>query len=700
MFRRNFHRLTVSFVLGLFAPGTLGAQWVQTNGPYFYSYPTVNDFAGSGANVFAATDSGLVFSPDAGNHWSSLHYGLTNFAVFGVAICGPYVFAGSIRWGVLRSSDNGTDWTEVNEGLASAEVHRFAVSDTNIFVIGIDGGVYFSSNYGTTWKDVSTGLPNRNVSCLAVKGADVFAGTRYPGGVFRTTDNGSTWTTIIPGEGWNTYIPYLAVTESNIFLLRGYALYRAAIDGSDMTYLPVPSPQTMALKGTDLYIGTHLNGIYKSTDAGVSWTSVSNGLGLGAESLISLFCSGSNIYAGTWSEGIFLSKNEGELWEEANDGLQQSVRKLNRVSSLTVTGTDLYAATNGGIARTTDNGLTWTTMNNGLSTRDVVALTVDGTDIFAGTYDGGVFLSTNRGSTWNAVNTGLLSLAAWDIAVSGTNLFAATYGGGVFLSTNKGLTWTAVNTGLTSLYLRSVAAKDTSLFVGDDMVSISTNNGANWQPANAGLPDEFIPLIEAIGPGLFAGVGYSGLYRSADNGTNWTAANAGIENVRVFALVSSGTNLFAGAYYAGVFLSTDNGISWNAVNAGLTGTQTRALAVLGEYLFTGGDDGPVSRRPLSEMITNVSTPDDIVPTTVTLAQNYPNPFNPSTTIRFGLPARSHITLTVYNTLGQEVATLVQGEKEAGYHEVKFDGTGLSSGVYFYRMTAGDYVATKKLLILK
>lgn len=79
---------------------------------------------------------------------------------------------------------------------------------------------------------------------------------------------------------------------------------------------------------------------------------------------------------------------------------------------------------------------------------------------------------------------------------------------------------------------------------------------------------------------------------------------------------------------------------------------------------------------------------------------FPNPFNPSTTIRYGLPQRSHVLLAVFNTLGQQVAILVQGEKEAGYHEVQFDGTGLSSGVYFYRMQAGDYVATKKLLLLK
>jgi hypothetical protein len=89
-----------------------------------------------------------------------------------------------------------------------------------------------------------------------------------------------------------------------------------------------------------------------------------------------------------------------------------------------------------------------------------------------------------------------------------------------------------------------------------------------------------------------------------------------------------------------------------------------------------------------------------VPETFELSQNYPNPFNPSTTIRYGLPSRSHVTLTVFNTLGQEVATIVQGEQEAGFHEAVFDASGLASGVYLYRMTAGSYVETRKLALVR
>jgi hypothetical protein len=89
-----------------------------------------------------------------------------------------------------------------------------------------------------------------------------------------------------------------------------------------------------------------------------------------------------------------------------------------------------------------------------------------------------------------------------------------------------------------------------------------------------------------------------------------------------------------------------------------------------------------------------------LPERYVLEQNYPNPFNPATTIRYGLPTRAHVTLSVFNTLGQQVATLVQGEQEAGNHEVRFDATNLASGVYFYRLQTGDFVQSKRLLLLR
>jgi parallel beta-helix repeat protein len=92
--------------------------------------------------------------------------------------------------------------------------------------------------------------------------------------------------------------------------------------------------------------------------------------------------------------------------------------------------------------------------------------------------------------------------------------------------------------------------------------------------------------------------------------------------------------------------------------------------------------------------------DAVRPTVYALSQNYPNPFNPSTTIKFELPRTSHVSLTVYDMLGRQVSALVNEKRDAGVHDVKFDGSSLASGVYLYRLTAGNFVQTRKLVLLK
>ena len=102
----------------------------------------------------------------------------------------------------------------------------------------------------------------------------------------------------------------------------------------------------------------------------------------------------------------------------------------------------------------------------------------------------------------------------------------------------------------------------------------------------------------------------------------------------------------------------------------------------------------------TQFVTSAEGNGSTTPVQFALEQNYPNPFNPSTTIRYALPQRSEVTLAVYNTLGQRVALLARGGQEMGRYEVKFDGSGLASGVYFYRIEAGPFVMTRKILLLR
>ncbi|MCX6173829.1 MAG: T9SS type A sorting domain-containing protein [Ignavibacteriales bacterium] len=99
------------------------------------------------------------------------------------------------------------------------------------------------------------------------------------------------------------------------------------------------------------------------------------------------------------------------------------------------------------------------------------------------------------------------------------------------------------------------------------------------------------------------------------------------------------------------------------------------------------------------LLTDVSK-DEVVPTEFKLYQNYPNPFNPNTKINFTLTRSSHVSLKVYNLLGQEKAQLINKELSVGYHEVSFDGSAFPSGVYLYRIKTGDFIQSKKMILLK
>ena len=83
-----------------------------------------------------------------------------------------------------------------------------------------------------------------------------------------------------------------------------------------------------------------------------------------------------------------------------------------------------------------------------------------------------------------------------------------------------------------------------------------------------------------------------------------------------------------------------------------------------------------------------------------LAQNYPNPFNPITRIRYQIPEPSLVTVKVYDVLGNEIASLLREEKIAGSYEIEFNGSSLTSGIYYYRITAGSFSQTKKMILLK
>jgi photosystem II stability/assembly factor-like uncharacterized protein len=371
------------------------------------------------------------------------------------------------------------------------------------------------------------------------------------------------------------------------------------------------------------------------------------------------------------------------------------------------------AGTGLGVFRTTDGGDRWTSVNNGLTNPYIRVLAVSGTSHIAGT-GGGVFHSTDNGTNWAPVSSGLTDTSIGALAVSGSVTFAGTESGGIYRSTDYGKNWSVANNRVVNsawVAALAVPSSGTKLFAGTDAgVFLSTDSGATWTATGAtGNP---IWALAVSGTSLFAGTS-GGVFSSTNDGTDWTAVNNGL-NTRslLHSFAVSGSNLFAGTWGGGVFFSSDNGTNWSAVNDGIVpnNVMINALVAPGANVFAGTRSDPFSnfsvtnggvyKRPLSEIVSGVRVSRNQVPALFRLEQNYPNPFNPSTMIRYGLLHRAHVTLSVFNTLGQQVATLVDENEEAGYHDVHFDGSGLASGVYFYRLQAGNLMQIRRLVLLR
>jgi len=152
-------------------------------------------------------------------------------------------------------------------------------------------------------------------------------------------------------------------------------------------------------------------------------------------------------------------------------------------------------------------------------------------------------------------------------------------------------------------------------------------------------------------------------------------------------------------------LNTQSDIHKKTVLPNFLNSNNTIVSTVGES-FIGKSSNIVNQNQIGfwysyqqTTITDVEN-EETIPTVFKLEQNYPNPFNPSTRIKFAVPEKSNVLIKVYDILGSEVATLVNKEMDAGWYENNFNAAGLSSGVYLFRMEAGSYVSTKKMIYLR
>jgi hypothetical protein len=377
-------------------------------------------------------------------------------------------------------------------------------------------------------------------------------------------------------------------------------------------------------------------------------------------------------------------------WTLVNNGMVPGNRALvSDGSSVFAAGGNVYNSTNFGAFWTQCGTISW-----------IYSLAVSGNNVYSGTWENSqprFYMSTNYGTSWTLT----LGYLVYSLATNGNNIYAGTATDGVFLSTNSGTSWSQAE--LNNRTILSLAVSGNYVFAGtdNDGVYITTNSGINW--THSTLVNRDVNALAIIGNIVYAGTGQMyGVYKSTNMGASWSLS--ALNNRTVYSLAAYGNNVFAGTSQSGVYVSSNSGTSWTQRNDGLSALTIRALCISGNYIFAGEDVYGVYRRPLGELV-GIHQVSGEVPDKFSLGQNYPNPFNPATKIRFSIPSvgQRHafdLRLTVYDILGREIAVLVNEQLSPGTYEVDWDASDFPSGVYYYRLAAGDYTETKKMILIK
>lgn len=301
-----------------------------------------------------------------------------------------------------------------------------------------------------------------------------------------------------------------------------------------------------------------------------------------------------NLYAGT-DIGVFRSTDDGESWNMRSEGLPRA-----RVHEFHFIGATLFAATNQGVFISTNEGTSWSNRSTGLPNSAVSSFTSMGSILFAATLGGGVYRSNDFGTTWHAVNNGLPNTDLHSIVVSGSNLIVGSSGYGPYVSSDSGASWSSVDSNVSAVYVTCFAVVNDMVFMGSSNKSLfrSSDNGMNWTVVKTFLPSYSIRTLGVSGSTLFLALfdndmvydsAYTVLYRSTDFGERWKPAN--MKNVDINVITFKDSSLFLGTIDHGIYRSTDNASPWLRKSYGLQRLPVTSIAVVDSHVFAGTKGG-------------------------------------------------------------------------------------------------------------
>ncbi len=750
-------------VLGGLSPLAADPNSWETNGPFNARVITIEIHPNNNRFIFSGTIEGGVYkSENGGLSWQHVDDSILEKTTRVIKFhpCAPdTVFLTTVR-GIFRSNDCGLTWSRLDLPFGDQnEYTNFAINPFNpqIMMAGSWGYILKSTDGGNYWDLLDIPYHIEDMEFDPFDSNTVYAATHAAAtgkSVIKSTDLGVTWQIIggnLDSISYSTdldvdpYRPgwlYLSRSASNPSYIRCVSkttnggAYWIDITPPGLTHGDAVSITISHSDSNTIYLCTNGDGLFRSRDGGLSWARINEGLYGNRFACVVEDTVSDLLYLGTYFEGIYRSTDGGDSWEKISQGINQTDCTSMAINSRN--NDSVYVATLAGLYFSSDGCQNWRFIDPRPTGLYVIptCLLIDKYHpevIFVGYsgYDflgrGGIIKSTNGGTTWLSVSHGLpINVSAIKLVpiYEGFSLryllMAASHG--LFKSDSQGDNWGQLPTPFPENFF--IDRFEVSQVNSELMFAIvstytegtigyrSTDGGASWQrltnyPAG-GRPLDFV--CDPVDPNIVYanwGIGL-GIFRSTDRGESWTDINNNLPRHPRFYYVSgiavnslNPQNIIAVSFERGFYFSNDCGQSWQELNEGLSPYIgiTEAMFAPNDttkiYLFTHG----FSVWSITRTTTSIDD-DSSLPKHITLHPNYPNPFNTTTVIGFSLPKAMPVSLDIYDILGRKVVRLFEGTSSPGEHSIPWDASGMSSGIYFYRLTAGDDVRVGQALLMK
>lgn len=663
---------------------------------------------------YAAGDYGTILkTSNGGSSWQQI-YSFDGKDIMSMSFVNASIgYVGGASQMLRKTVDGGQTWQNIQLPVNGNWDTAYYVMDIQFinqnvgYVCGffqLESKIWKTTDGGTTWATQSTGDANYIFELYFL---DENTGFGYGGPtyteVIKTTNGGASWY-MVSQESYIAYSMYFITPQIGIYGCEQGRVYRTTDGGETWNYAICPSSvdiYSMQFINANTGFGFGSGSVYvKTTDGGMNWDELIIPGGSIRQYYDAEATPNGTIHAVGSFGTMIRTTNAGTTFLSQPYVTERSISNIKFVDVNTGYAVSGYGQ--GDILKTTNSGETWVSQ---VSTYTLPLYGISFIDAQTGYLAGSINIkkTTNGGTNWVDVYTSTTNEIFGDVFFTNVNTgYAVGSYSKVLKTTNAGVTWSPSTIPGGGTFASSVFFVNDNIgyIVGDDADAFKTTNaGANWLPmnVNTGFINNNTVFFDDMNTGYIS-TG-DGIYKTTNGGDVWTPLNTpggGYNNVQFrgnygYAIGGSGK----------IIKTIDGGNTW-IVQPTVTENSLYALYFNSDdYVYAGGLLGCMIKTiPMELLMTPVSGNSNEVPKKYFLQQNYPNPFNPTTTIKFGITKTGFVSVKVYDITGRLISELVNNNFNPGSYEVKWDGSGFSSGVYFYTITTNEFTETRKMILTK